>query len=242
MNNIICLKYGSMYNVDYVNILYAMCKRNLTAPFRFFCITDNTTGLHKRIETITLERRLPGWWGKVQFFKPHPEISGTVLAIDLDMVVVDNIDCFFSYKPGSFCMKWDYAGHGHSSCVMRFEAGTVNHIYQNCDLTKMDYAQHNSQPRFKRHKYWGDQIWITEQMVNKHVELWPKEWIPKFAIDCHFDVRYNKPFASIPRPQRKYPGQFKVPQDAKIIAFAGMHQRNERELPKIGQYWHARDI
>ena len=31
--NIVCMKWGSAYEADYVNTLYSMVKRNITRPF-----------------------------------------------------------------------------------------------------------------------------------------------------------------------------------------------------------------
>lgn len=247
-----CVKWGNLYGPEYVNNLYAMVKRNLTSPFRFICLTDNTYGLHSAIETKPLrDKSLRGWWTKIAFFQsPLFDIEGPVLTMDLDVVIVDNIDCFFDYKPGSFFMKQDYGSkgskqYGHSSCIMRFEAGKHGHIYDNLDLSKLDHVEHHTKSHgMKKHKYWGDQIWITEQMKNKDVKLWPKEWIPKFAKDCHLDPRTKEPIGD-----RKGAGkldyskfEFKIPNDAKILVFSGRKHRNENEMKKIGKWWHSRDL
>lgn len=242
MHNVVCLKWGSLYGPEYVNNLYAMVKRNLTQPFRFICFTENTAGLNSKIETKPLPAHLKGWWGKCYFFAQHDDIEGPVLSIDLDMVIVDNIDCFFEYEPTKFCMKWDYVGLGNSSCVMRFEANRYTHIYNNLKLNDKDFSMDNLKPNFKTRRYWGDQVWITEQMAGREIVLWPKTWVPKFAIDCHMDSETKIPFSQIARRNRKGLPKFFVPDDAKILAFAGIHQRNEKELHKIGKWWHANDI
>jgi len=46
---IICMKWGTKYNADYVNKLYAMVKRNLTLPFQMVCFTDNGLGINSNI-------------------------------------------------------------------------------------------------------------------------------------------------------------------------------------------------
>jgi len=247
MNNIVCVKWGKLYSAEYVNNLYCMVKRNTTEPFRFVCFTDDTTGIHSSIETKPLvDKSLKGWWTKIAFFQsPLFDIEGDVLLIDLDMVIVDNIDCFFEHEPERFCMKWDNPGHGHSSCVMRFEANKYSHIYDNLDLSKIAHADDNTKPGFKNNKYWGDQIWITEQMKDvpkkEQVVNWPKAWIPKFSIDCHREIKSKKIFADIPCSQRKQ-GEFFVPDDAKIIAFAGPNGNNKRHATKISKWWHSNDI
>jgi len=242
MNNIICAKWGTYYGPEYVNILYSMIKRNTTTPFRFICLTDNPTGIREEIETKPLlDKSLEGWWAKVAFFQsPLFDIEGPVLSIDLDMVIVDNIDCFFDYEPDEFCMKWDYAGHGHSSCVMRREAGKYGHIYNDLEINEEDFAIHNTVAGFKKKKYWGDQAWITEQMEG-NVKIWPKEWVQKFLKDCHRNPETKK---SIEERDEQFAHrldlskeEFFIPKDCKIIAFSGVHGRHETELDKIGKWW-----
>jgi hypothetical protein len=224
-----------------------MVKRNITPPFRFVCFTDNTKGIHPSIETKPIEdKSLRGWWTKIEFFKnPLSDIEGPILVLDLDIVIVDNLDCFFEYQPDNFCMKWDYAGHGHSSCVMRFNAREYSHIYDNLDLSQIDHAIDNRNSSFKKHKFWGDQIWITEQMEQdpKHRQVvnWPKEWIPKFSIDCYRERSSKRVFATIPSAQRTA-GEFFVPDDAKIIVFAGPNGNNKNHEHVIKQWWHSEDL
>ncbi len=227
MNNIICIKWGTLYGPEYVNTLYAMVKRNITVPFRFICITDNTNNIHPNIETKPLLDKKPkGWWQKITYFKsPLYDIEGPVLALDLDLLILDNLDCFFEYEPNQMCMKSDFIGHGHSSCVMRFDANSQPQIYDNLNLDKMDHAIDNVHAGFKNHKYWGDQIWITEQA--KDVKVWPGSWVFRYA-QCFDDWQKRQ--------------NFHAKHNCKIAAFAGNHQRAEKELPHIKHIWHTKDI
>lgn len=242
-----CVKWGSLYGPEYVNNLYAMVKRNITPPFRFVCLTDDDSGIHPNIETKMLEdESLIGWWTKIEYFKnPLFDINGPILAIDLDVVIVDNIDCFFEYHFGEFCMKQDIPGHGYSSCVMRFNAGEYEHVYDRLDLSTIDYAKSNEIPGFKKHKFWGDQIWITEQMAqdpkNRGVITWPEEWIPLFSIHCHYAPGTKKTYAELSSSQWRN-GDFFVPPNAKILAFAGITGNNKNYLNDIKKWWHSEDI
>lgn len=61
-----CVKWGpwcAPHGSDYVNRLFHSVQRNLQAPFKFVCLTDDASGLEAGMET----RRLPdnlrgGWW------------------------------------------------------------------------------------------------------------------------------------------------------------------------------------
>lgn len=251
MNNVLCVKWGDLYGPEYVNNLYAMVKRNLTNPFRFICLTDNKKGINKNVDIKPLtDHSLEGWWTKIAFFQsPLFDVSGPCLTFDLDVVIVHNIDSFFNYGQGKFCMKWDYGNrgnklYGHSSCVMRFNAGEYPHVYDNLNLKNLDHVTHHTQTTgIKKHKYWGDQIWITEQMKGQIVN-WPKRWIPKFAKDCHRDPKTKKPVGDRNRASKLDFNKFEffIPQDAKVLVFSGRKQRNENELKKIGKWWNSEDL
>jgi len=44
--NILTVKWGKRYGADYVNKLYAGIARNTSWKFKFFCFTDDGSGLH----------------------------------------------------------------------------------------------------------------------------------------------------------------------------------------------------
>ena len=38
--NIICTHLGAKYGDEYVRILYNMVKKNMSIPFKFYCLSD----------------------------------------------------------------------------------------------------------------------------------------------------------------------------------------------------------
>ncbi len=74
--NVVCMKWGTMYDGPYVNNLFSMVQRHLTIPHRFVCFTDNNSGFLSGIESFPLPA--PdlmggghfGSWNKVALFKP----------------------------------------------------------------------------------------------------------------------------------------------------------------------------
>jgi hypothetical protein len=221
MNNIICCKWGTLYDARFVNNLYAMVYKNLSQPFRFICLTDNPTNIRKEVETFPIEPHLRGWWAKLQYFKtPLYDIEGTILALDLDIIIVDNIDCFFTYQPNHFIMKDDFSGYQYNSCVIRFQANKYPYIYEKFNGNE-DVFIHNGDSGFKSggrvKKYWGDQVWISEH-AEKNVVLWPTDWIIKWK---HKWTMY---------PVDKFPG--------KIIMWAGYMKDQRMVLDKVKHIWH----
>ena len=101
MLNFACVFYGDKYTFPYVSNLYNMVERNLTSPYRFICFTDNTV-IHKQkqfkgkdIEFRQFKRHdFNGWFNKLQLFSPDSNLEGNTLYMDLDVVIMNNIECF----------------------------------------------------------------------------------------------------------------------------------------------------
>jgi hypothetical protein len=51
---IMCMKWGTLYSAQYVNVLYNACQANLTDPCRFVCLTDDPSGLLSGIEAFPI--------------------------------------------------------------------------------------------------------------------------------------------------------------------------------------------
>lgn len=104
---IICMKYGSAYPADYVNVLYNATKKALKNPARFICLTDDANGILPEVEIFPIpETGLTGkeWyrsgvWPKVSLFDGEFHgLRGRALFIDLDMVIVNDLDAFFELE------------------------------------------------------------------------------------------------------------------------------------------------
>lgn len=159
--HILCLKWGSRYGSEYVNKLYNMVLKNMSHPYQFHCLTDDATGIVDGVNILQIpefENEIKGWWHKVSIFKKDfYGLQGDLLFIDLDMVVMNNINAFFSYSPGEFCMvkNW-FEKHIVSSCVMRITIGSYPEVY--------DFFWQNRLAVMDEYAKQGDQLWIYHQM------------------------------------------------------------------------------
>jgi len=189
-NYILCLKHGSKYDPDYVNRLYNMCKRHCTIPFEFVCLTEQTQGLDPDITTIALPGGLAGWWYKPYIFSEELGLNGTILYMDLDVVLSNNIDKLFVYSPGDWFIIRDFtrsmrAGwKKYNSSVIRFETGTLKHIW----------TKFKEKPQQVMRQFHGDQDWIYH--IDKTAKLWPDSWIRSWK----WEIRKNREFD--PKTQR----------------------------------------
>jgi len=109
---VVCVKWGTKYDAEYVNKLYRGVFRNLEkVKFEFFCFTDDPEGLDPNIHL----RSLPtpdweGWWHKasVLFSGKLNDAIGTcvytrILYVDLDTVITGSLDEIASYD-GTFAI------------------------------------------------------------------------------------------------------------------------------------------
>ena len=102
MNHVVCVKWVNKYISKYANVLYNMCKRNITVPYEFHCITDDVRGLDPNIKTLMLPKDpwIKTWWSKLYMFHKDLPLSGELLYFDLDVVIFRNIDNLWTYNVG----------------------------------------------------------------------------------------------------------------------------------------------
>ena len=101
---IITVKWGTKYDADYVNKVYAGIKRYTQRPFTFICFTDNKEGLDENIEPREQIEDWKGWWGKATIFsKVHGFGEGLNYFIDLDMIISGSLDGMFEFM-GRFAL------------------------------------------------------------------------------------------------------------------------------------------
>lgn len=207
--NVVCMKWGTAYGPEYVNILAAMVRRHLTLPHRFICFTDDTTGIHSHIETRPIPEIPLGsapiysGWRKLASLSPALGLEGTVLFLDLDLVIMENIDSFFTFEPGKFCIieNWTQMGQGiGNSSVYRYEANAHHDIFD--DFSK------NHEQIYKDVD--NEQMYLTWQVAKNHdVKYWPDAWVRSFKRH------------SLPNRLLRYFVAPKPPKDCKILVFHG---------------------
>ena len=200
MNNVLCLKWGKRYGAECVNRLYRSVKANLSGPFRFVCVTDDPTGLAGGVEAVAFPEKpasmvlnecYPAWpnlLSKLLVFRSgFAGLEGPTLFLDIDQVITGNLDCFFDYRPGEFCIIHNWIEFrkrlfrkapfvGNSSCF-RFEAGgKFNYVYEKfvAEMAQaMDMEVFSTEQRF-----------MTHAVGEKNVNWWPDNFVRSFKRSC----------------------------------------------------------
>ena len=223
---IICMKWGSLYSAEYVNVLFNAAKKHMKTPFRFVCITDNDLGIHKDIECfpiphIGLDKKHwhHGAWPKLTVFLPNNfKFKGRCLFIDLDTIILRDLDSFFECKgPLVAIDTYDFVPsvktHALMSGIFAFDGDTLGYIVENLKsnrdtlITKFDLEQT-----------------FLENQVPDWVG-WPKNWILSFKYDLRRSLLLDR-FLPPKSP----------PDSAKIIAFHGKPRPIDIILPKNGNW------
>ena len=198
--NILCLKWGKADSAEYVNRLHRGVEANLARPFRFVCLTDDASGLEGGIDAQPIPpapdgwrpnaryRRWPGIYLKLMLFKPGlAGLEGPTLFLDIDQIITGDLDRFFDYEPGRFCIihnwiEWHKClfrrrpDIGNSSCF-RFEAGgPYAYVYEKW-MSELDRAQDQ---RFFR----TEQEYMTYAVGLDRISWWPENYVRSFKRSC----------------------------------------------------------
>ena len=212
--NVLCIKWGRKYGPEYVNKLHSMVRRHLRRPHRFICLTDDTQGIDPGIETRPIpavgfsefDSRKPwtfghGWLKLTSFANPLYDLQGRTLFLDLDIVIVDSIDCFFD-EQAPFCVirEWDKTdGTGNTSVYLYTigaHADALAHLRDNYPRAIADVR--------------NEQEYITGYLGRQgKLSYWPAAWCVSFKRHC------------VPRGLMSWLRPPTIPAGAKIIAFHG---------------------
>ena len=192
---VLCLKHGTKYSSDYVNRLYNMVKRHCTLDYEFVCLTENPTGINSNIKTIPLPPGLKGWWCKPYMYSADLPIKGTVLYMDLDVVIANNINKLFTWEPDHWCTIRDFTRvmrpqwQKYNSSVVRFKTGQLDHVWK-------DFSNN---PTAVQGKFFGDQDHLFESTKNTPAMMYPDDWIRSWK----WEIRKNKQLGRGARGERK---------------------------------------
>jgi len=229
-----CLKFGDKYDADYVNKLYNMVQRNLTLDHEFVCFTERPQGIDPniRIEPLELISGVSGWWYKPMFFNPNIKLQGTLLFLDLDMIIFENIDRLFEYKPREFCIIRDFNRYlvknynKFNSSIFRLETYDRKH--------KRVYEDFMKDPSLPIRRFHGDQDWIRH-CINSDFNYWPEEWIQSYK----WEMRSKPKFDSKPRGYRDFAenGDPEINEKTCIAVFHGDPNPHNCKDPWVIENW-----
>jgi hypothetical protein len=193
IKQVICINWGTKYGPPFINRLYGMVARNITPPFSFTCFTDSVVGVRTEVRCEPLpplDVEMPvgtlGIWPKARLWGPKlADLTGTVLFLDLDLVVLDNLDRFFEYgNPDDVILSRNPTKPlerlGQTS-LFRFPVGKLVPLQE----------QFRADPQGIADKYRFEQRFVTRNAPGG-IKLFPRGWVRHFRRDCRrpFPLNY----------------------------------------------------
>ena len=166
------------YNSSQVFWLKAQVDQYITIPHRFICLSDIDI---PNCETIPLINNWPGWWSKMELFRPGL-FDGPVFYLDLDTVIINNIDKMVRFNKDKYflVLRNLFRCEGFGSGVMAWR-GDFSQLY---DIFKSDanYYQRDYSRDIKR---WGDQGFLEEHL---HGAVYFQDIFSDWIISYFFDM------------------------------------------------------
>jgi len=212
--HVVCLKWGDKYPPEYVNRLFRMLRRNLQTPFEFHCLTEVPAGLDAGINILPLAVKpgLTGWWYKLSLFQQDfYGLQGTLLYLDLDVVIVGNVD-FLATWPGEFVITKNWSRRlMWNSSILRFPIGKYAFIWERFQANQDNIVRELN----------GDQEWIFICVPNANI--WPNNRVLSYKKSLD-----SKAFRLLEKLGVKHLGlkaphflDTPLPTDAAIVVFHG---------------------
>jgi hypothetical protein len=178
-----------------------MVERNLPEEHRFVCLSNTTVPCEK----IPLEHDWPGYWSKLEIFRPGL-FKGRVMFMDLDVLVLKDLTPVLTFD-SKFAMS---ATTGQpeikegkrmlckmSSSLMVWDAGHTDPLYEHFITKPDDWMKH----------YFSDQDFIVgEAKVIGGADELPFAWAKKLR-DCPNFYPTEDMIMAYCHLGRKYPGK-----------------------------------
>jgi hypothetical protein len=216
------MKWGTLYDAEYVNVLFNAARANLTGPFQFVCLTDDATGLDKAIVAhpipefgLTPRQWRGGGWPKIAVFLADLYgLSGRALFIDLDMMIVGDLNPFFEYGEGIVAIDegaWVGKPPSTMSSIFAFDIGGHTEL-----VTKIQ-----PDPDAMEDRYGYEQTYIHHEA--NHISYWPGPWLASFKRHLRRPVLVDLILA----PKRP-------DEEVKVVVFHGKPRAKDRAIAGQG--------
>jgi hypothetical protein len=203
------LRSGGIYDASWVGKLQRGVARHLTLPHRFVCLSD----LEVPCEAIPLVTDWPGWWAKLELFRPGL-FPGRVLYFDLDTVVVGSLDAIAAY-PHRFTMAHEFwRPRQYCSTAMAWDGARDWGIAQGFNIALAE--------EYRNYNKIGDQAFIEDSLTLRGI-----------PIDAFRDLFGERSIASY----KAHHCQRAPPADAAVVAFHGRPKPHEFERGWVAELW-----
>ena len=212
---VVCMRWGRLYPADYVNVLFNACRAAAREPFRFVCLTDDAAGLAPGIEALPVpdigltarEWTIGGVWPKLALYVADLHgLRGRCLFIDLDMVVLRDLDSFFTvdapYVGIDAGPAWGRPGNAAppqlGTGIIAFDLGTHAQLVEEFRRDKPAILK----------SFRTEQAFVASRLPD--IQYWPEGWVISFKRKVRRPLGIDLFLKPAPPPP-----------SAKVLAFHG---------------------
>lgn len=228
-----CVIHGDAYSWTYVDRLYSMLQRHITAEIRLHVYTEADRPVpapyikHELTDWgISGPRR--AWWYKIQLFNPAHHV-GPMLYFDLDVVIVNNIDWILNlplqyfWTVQDFKFLWRPTHPGINSSIMWWNTTTFDHVWKNFQQSELH----------RTIKYYaGDQDYLTQEIDANRVRFFHAERVKSWRWQC-LDGGYDFKRRRFMTPN----SGTQITPDTSVLVFHGRPKPADVKDPLIIRHW-----
>ena len=227
-----CLIHGTAYSWDYVDRLYSMLTRHLSAGVRLHVYTESGRAvpshmIKHELKDLKVSGPRKAWWYKLQLFN-QKHYRGPLLYFDLDTVITDNIDWIthqsldYFWAPRDFKRLWRPSHNGINSSVMWWDTGKFEDIWQTFRHQDFGIIQRN---------YPGDQDFLNDVILPSRRRFLDEQLIRSWKWEC-VDGGWN-----FSKRKHNNPGTGTTLDGASVLIFHGQPNPADVRDPVILQHW-----
>lgn len=255
--------YRTVYTPEHVNTLRSMVARCYNHPHRFFCVTDDPTGLDPRIEYVPLwpdhfdlinpshPTSRPNCFPRLKLFAPEMEaiFGPRFVSLDLDMVIVDDVAPLWD-RPEPFVI-YDARGDDHyNGSMFMMTAGARREVWERFDpiespkLTTAANMRGSDQAWIRYCLSPSAATWSYEEGVYAYLNLVPPRRQRRPRPNIVPSGRRLRPTVRPPEPAPTYATPKRdgsLPDNARLVVFAGEYKpweaRTQIISPWIRQHY-----
>lgn len=163
-----------------VDLLKKSVDKHIDVPYNFYCLTNAMDGSFGG-EKIKLLHNWPGWWSKMELFRPDlPE--GKFLFIDLDSSAVGDLKPFFNYEDLTLTKpsvkkrreNGEFGEFEKEGIIWKYRSGVM--VFRSRHYVWLYYQFREDYKKYMK-MYRGDQDFIAHHLPNQ--PTFPSEWILK---------------------------------------------------------------
>lgn len=154
------------YSKMWVDRLYKSCKRNISIPFDFVCLSNDIKATQEdgyRVEPLLLDSF--GYWNKIEQFRKDL-FRGPVLSLDIDLVIAKDITEEIKKLPTDRLLmcKEPYKDIENSSII--YWSGDYSYLFDEYKNNQQAIVEHYENPKNKLY----DQAYIADRTNTDFVE------------------------------------------------------------------------